>query len=111
MLAIEPWISGVWGDRSTNWATTTAQLMVLFAIMKTLAASNLMIHLSMFQKQCKGFDLYDKVFCHLDIIERDYFGLKYLDSNNTTQWLDPEREIKKQSTERGWKEATLLYVM
>ena len=70
-----------------------------------------MIHLSMFHKQCKGFDLYDKVFCHLDIIERDYFGLKYLDSNNTTQWLDPEREIKKQSTERGWKEATLLHVM
>ena len=43
----------------------------------------------------------DKVFCHLDIIERDYFGLKYLDANNVTQWLDPFKEIKKQSIERG----------
>jgi hypothetical protein len=50
---------------------------------------------------CKGYDLLDKVFCHLDIIERDYFGLKYLDANNVTQWLDPFKEIKKQSIERG----------
>ena len=55
----------------------------------------------MFQKLCKGYDLLDKVFCHLDIIERDYFGLKFLDSNNVTQWLDPFKEIKKQSIERG----------
>ena len=48
-----------------------------------------------------GHDLLDRVFGHLDLLERDYFGLKYLDINSVSQWLDPFKEIKKQSKDKG----------
>ena len=37
----------------------------------------------------------------MDILERDYFGLKYLDANSVSQWLDPRKPIKKQSKDKG----------
>ena len=39
----------------------------------------------------------------MDILERDYFGLKYLDVNSVSQWLDPRKPIKKQSKDKGEK--------
>jgi len=41
-------------------------------------------------------DLYEQVFYSLDLIEKDYFGLQYTDSNNVQHWLDPTKPIKKQ---------------
>lgn len=41
-------------------------------------------------------DLYEQVFYSLDLIEKDYFGLQYTDSNNVKHWLDPTKPIKKQ---------------
>ena len=43
----------------------------------------------------------ERVYSHLDLVERDYFGLKYLDFNSVSQWLDPVKEIKKQSNDKG----------
>lgn len=34
-------------------------------------------------------------------MERDYFGLKFLDSHGVPQWLDPKKEIKKQTKATG----------
>ena len=38
----------------------------------------------------------EKIHCQLDIIEKDYFGLQYTDSNNIGHWLDPTKLVKKQ---------------
>ena len=57
--------------------------------------------LPFFQRSCLGHSLMDRVFTHLDLVERDYFGLKYLDVNSVSQWLDPYKEIKKQSKDKG----------
>ena len=49
----------------------------------------------------------------MDILERDYFGLKYLDVNSVSQWLDPRKPIKKQSKDKGEKtrsHSSLLWV-
>ena len=54
-----------------------------------------------FQKSCTGQQLLERVFTHMDILERDYFGLKYLDANSVSQWLDPRKPIKKQSKDKG----------
>ena len=54
-----------------------------------------------FQKSCNGQQLLERVFTHMDILERDYFGLKYLDANSVSQWLDPRKPIKKQSKDKG----------
>jgi len=48
------------------------------------------------QKKALASDLYEQVFYSLDLIEKDYFGLQYTDSNNVQHWLDPTKPIKKQ---------------
>jgi len=44
----------------------------------------------------KGLELLDKVFMSLNLYEKDYFGLRFRDIDDKTQWLDPEKSIKKQ---------------
>lgn len=34
----------------------------------------------MFQKKAKGEELFDQIMYHLDIVEKDYFGLRFMDS-------------------------------
>ncbi|KAJ8679690.1 hypothetical protein QAD02_015477 [Eretmocerus hayati] len=43
-----------------------------------------------------GQELLDKVFRHLNLLETAYFGLRYLDNENQTQWLDPSKKMGKQ---------------
>ncbi|XP_044017169.1 band 4.1-like protein 4 isoform X2 [Aphidius gifuensis] len=43
-----------------------------------------------------GQELIDRVFRHLNLLETAYFGLRYLDHENQTQWLDPSKKIGKQ---------------
>ena len=50
----------------------------------------------LFQKKSTGAELMEKIHCQLDIIEKDYFGLQYTDSNNIGHWLDPTKLVKKQ---------------
>ncbi|XP_047739383.1 band 4.1-like protein 4B isoform X2 [Hyalella azteca] len=47
-------------------------------------------------RKALGQELCERVFCELDIIEKDYFGLQYTDHNNVSHWLDPSKPIKKQ---------------
>ncbi|XP_037028914.1 band 4.1-like protein 4B isoform X2 [Bradysia coprophila] len=47
-------------------------------------------------KKAMGNDLYEQVFYSLDLIEKDYFGLQFTDSNHVKHWLDPTKPIKKQ---------------
>lgn len=32
------------------------------------------------QKKAKGEELFDQIMYHLDIVEKDYFGLRFMDS-------------------------------
>ncbi|XP_052246002.1 band 4.1-like protein 5 isoform X4 [Dreissena polymorpha] len=47
-------------------------------------------------KRDHGEVLLEKCFFHLDIIEKDYFGLQYTDHNNVSHWLDQTKGIRKQ---------------
>lgn len=47
-------------------------------------------------KKGTGQELMEKIHYQLDIIEKDYFGLQYTDSNNIGHWLDPTKLVKKQ---------------
>lgn len=49
-----------------------------------------------FQKETKGQALLDFVCGQLDLLEKDYFGLRYVDSNKQRHWLDSGKEISKQ---------------
>eukprot|EP00057_Strongylocentrotus_purpuratus_P016587 XP_011671061.1 PREDICTED: band 4.1-like protein 5 isoform X6 [Strongylocentrotus purpuratus] len=48
------------------------------------------------KKHAKAKELYDQVIYSLDVIEKDYFGLRYMDTQQVQHWLDPTKTIKKQ---------------
>uniref|UniRef100_A0A803T549 Erythrocyte membrane protein band 4.1 like 3 n=1 Tax=Anolis carolinensis TaxID=28377 RepID=A0A803T549_ANOCA len=54
------------------------------------------------EKRSKGQVLFDKVCEHLNLLEKDYFGLTYRDMENQKNWLDPSKEIKKQIRSGAW---------
>ncbi|XP_045912909.1 band 4.1-like protein 1 isoform X2 [Micropterus dolomieu] len=54
------------------------------------------------EKFAKGQTLLDMVCGHLNLLERDYFGLSFQDTDNSKNWLDPSKEIKKQIRVGSW---------
>ncbi|XP_077648525.1 band 4.1-like protein 3 isoform X3 [Urocitellus parryii] len=55
------------------------------------------------EKRSRGQVLFDKVCEHLNLLEKDYFGLTYRDAENQKNWLDPAKEIKKQVRSGAWQ--------
>ncbi|VDK72524.1 unnamed protein product [Onchocerca ochengi] len=47
-------------------------------------------------KNAVGRELYDQVFYALDLEEKDYFGLQFMDHYHVQHWLDPIKRINKQ---------------
>ncbi|XP_071346481.1 band 4.1-like protein 3 isoform X2 [Trachinotus anak] len=54
------------------------------------------------EKRAKGQVLFDKVCDHLNLLEKDYFGITYRDVENQKNWLDPSKELKKQIRTGPW---------
>lgn len=49
----------------------------------------------LFQRKAKGSELFEKVCDYLNLLERDYFGLKYEDKYDRNNWLQLDRRISK----------------
>uniref|UniRef100_A0A1A7XI14 Band 4.1-like protein 5 n=1 Tax=Iconisemion striatum TaxID=60296 RepID=A0A1A7XI14_9TELE len=47
-------------------------------------------------KKARGEELFEQIMYHLDIVEKDYFGLRFMDSAQVPHWLDVTKSIKKQ---------------
>ncbi|XP_033224912.1 tyrosine-protein phosphatase non-receptor type 4 isoform X4 [Belonocnema kinseyi] len=67
-------------------------------------------HTFQLDKRAKGQVLLDLVFQHLELIEKDYFGLQYSENGAITsscpnpdvmRWLDPSKPVKKQIRSKG----------
>nr|DBA27761.1 TPA: hypothetical protein GDO54_008223 [Pyxicephalus adspersus] len=54
------------------------------------------------EKHSRGQVLFDTVCGHLNLLEKDYFGLTFCDSDSQKNWLDPSKEIKKQIRSGPW---------
>uniref|UniRef100_A0A8C5NAU8 Band 4.1-like protein 1 n=1 Tax=Gouania willdenowi TaxID=441366 RepID=A0A8C5NAU8_GOUWI len=54
------------------------------------------------EKHSKGQTLMDMVCEHLNLLEKDYFGLTFADTESQKNWLDPSKEIKKQMRNSSW---------
>ncbi|KAM4622550.1 band 4.1-like protein 1 isoform 7-T7 [Discoglossus pictus] len=54
------------------------------------------------EKHARGHVLFDTVCGHLNLLEKDYFGLTFCDSDSQKNWLDPSKEIKKQIRSALW---------
>uniref|UniRef100_A0A8C7XKJ9 Erythrocyte membrane protein band 4.1 like 4B n=1 Tax=Oryzias sinensis TaxID=183150 RepID=A0A8C7XKJ9_9TELE len=46
--------------------------------------------------KAKGQELFDQIMYYLDLIETDYFGLQFMDTDQVSHWLDLSKPIKKQ---------------
>ncbi|XP_041661068.1 band 4.1-like protein 2 isoform X3 [Cheilinus undulatus] len=55
------------------------------------------------EKRAKGQFLFFKVCEHLNLLEKDYFGLTYIDNHEQKCWLDPTKEIKRQIRSNNWQ--------
>ncbi|XP_044583749.1 tyrosine-protein phosphatase non-receptor type 4 isoform X2 [Cotesia glomerata] len=74
--------------------------------LKSLAATVVFLdetqHTFQLDKRAKGQILLDLVFQHLELIEKDYFGLQYAENptvypnSDAMRWLDPSKPVKKQ---------------
>ncbi|XP_030013897.1 uncharacterized protein LOC115435549 isoform X11 [Sphaeramia orbicularis] len=47
-------------------------------------------------KHAKGQELITKVCDHLNLLEKDYFGLAHWESPNNKTWIEPTKELRKQ---------------
>ncbi|XP_015226538.1 band 4.1-like protein 4B isoform X4 [Cyprinodon tularosa] len=47
----------------------------------------------------KGQDLFDQIMYHIDLVETDYFGLQFMDTDQVSHWLDMSKLLKKQVQE------------
>uniref|UniRef100_A0A452E371 Protein 4.1 n=1 Tax=Capra hircus TaxID=9925 RepID=A0A452E371_CAPHI len=54
------------------------------------------------EKRAKGQVLFDKVCEHLNLLEKDYFGLVFQENPEQKNWLDPAKEIKRQLRSLPW---------
>lgn len=54
------------------------------------------------EKHSRGQTLMDMVCEHLNLLEKDYYGLTFADTDSQKNWLDPSKEIKKQMRNAPW---------
>ncbi|XP_061587757.1 band 4.1-like protein 3 isoform X10 [Cololabis saira] len=54
------------------------------------------------EKRTKGQVLFDKICEHLNLLEKDYYGITYRDIENQKNWLDPSKDLKKQIRNGPW---------
>ncbi|NXJ98461.1 E41L2 protein, partial [Corythaixoides concolor] len=54
------------------------------------------------EKRAKGQILFDKVCEHLNLLEKDYFGLLFYENSEQKNWLDSSKEIKRQIRSLPW---------
>ncbi|CAF1006169.1 unnamed protein product [Rotaria sp. Silwood1] len=56
-----------------------------------------------------GQDLFNSVCNYIDLLERDYFGLEYLDSHRNVCWLESDKPILKQVSETKFSFCVKFY--
>ncbi|KRZ27262.1 FERM domain-containing protein 7 [Trichinella pseudospiralis] len=70
----------------------------LFLIVVVFLFMNIVVICVLFvlQHRSLGSVLYEEVFRHLNVLEYDYFGLEYVDSDGCRCWLEKQKPILKQ---------------
>uniref|UniRef100_A0AAQ5YS18 FERM domain-containing protein 5 n=1 Tax=Amphiprion ocellaris TaxID=80972 RepID=A0AAQ5YS18_AMPOC len=74
-------------------------VLFIFLCMMFLTASVCYMNflmLSLFQRDAKGQYLFDLICHHLNLLEKDYFGIRYVDPDKQRHWLEFTKSIAKQ---------------
>lgn len=54
------------------------------------------------ERRAKGKEVFDQICEHLNLLEKDYFGLSFIDTDNCRSWLNNEKRIAKQIKNGPW---------
>ncbi|KAM7406359.1 hypothetical protein PAMP_000740 [Pampus punctatissimus] len=67
-----------------------------FEVTVTQAHYTYFVMLCLFQRDAKGQYLFDLICHHLNLLEKDYFGIRYVDPDKQRHWLEFTKSIAKQ---------------
>jgi len=107
--------TGVYKVRGDSEAPSTTTLRHFHATVIFLDDST---HRFTLDKKAKGQDLLSMVHQHLELTEREYFGLVFTEGGQTlppghapdvTRWLDPAKSVRKQMRVKGCSPVTLHF--
>ena len=107
--------TGVYKVRGDGEATSPASLRPFPATVVFLDDSS---HRFTLDKKAKGQELLSLVFQHLELTEREYFGLVFGEGGaalpvghapDTARWLDPAKPVRKQMRVKGCTPVTLHF--
>ena len=107
--------TGVYKVRGDGDATSSATLRHFPATVVFLDDSS---HRFTLDKKAKGQELLSLVFQHLELTEREYFGLVFGEGGaalpvghapDTARWLDPAKPVRKQMRVKGCTPVTLHF--
>jgi len=107
--------TGVYKVRGDGDATSPATLRHFPATVVFLDDSS---HRFTLDKKAKGQELLSLVFQHLELTEREYFGLVFGEGGaalpvghapDTARWLDPAKPVRKQMRVKGCTPVTLHF--
>ncbi|KHN86886.1 Band 4.1-like protein 1 [Toxocara canis] len=54
-------------------------------------------------KKAEGKELFDKVVGHLKLVEKEYFGLSFLDGDGNRHWIYEDKRVTRQLKGRPWE--------
>lgn len=54
------------------------------------------------ERRGKGSEIFDQMCDHMNLLEKDYFGLSFMDTDNARSWLNHEKRISKQVKSGPW---------
>ncbi|KAL1458006.1 hypothetical protein WDU94_008182 [Cyamophila willieti] len=101
------------GGSAGTYNVHASELAHTRGVLKTLSATVVFlddtVHTFRVDKHAKGETLLEEVFQHLELVEKDYFGLQYTENGlapslvhqDLIRWLDPNKQVKKQIRNGG----------
>ena len=110
--------AGVYKVRSDGETVTSGSVMSNRLFSASIVFLDDSTHSFSLDKKAKGQELLNLVFQHLELTERDYFGLVFTENNvslpaghapDVTRWLDPSKSIRKQMRVKGVTGVTLHF--
>ncbi|KAK7578037.1 hypothetical protein V9T40_010242 [Parthenolecanium corni] len=96
MTQIEPDVT----DRNSKKRSLSNKDKIVVAKVTLLDGSTLDVNI---ERKARGEELFEKVCDYLNLLERDYFGLKYEDKNDKNNWLQLDRRILKSLKNEPWR--------
>ncbi|KAF4526749.1 hypothetical protein B566_EDAN015096 [Ephemera danica] len=91
--------SGTTSSPSPARAKRGSVIKTVLARVRMLDGTDLDLHVD---RKCKGYELLVKVCEQINLLEKDYFGLTYVDRHDPRTWLEMDKSVSKFIKNEPW---------